>query len=80
MTDSVATGRAKVRVSVAVETVLEFDDDGYLGTGASVEEHLKKARTDLGNCSFLVKRGALDAKVVPAKFKVLSVTIIPKES
>lgn len=71
--------KARVVVKLSITTKVELSDEGYLGTGSTVEEHLKKARSDVGAFELLLKQGGTDAKPAKAVFVVDSVEIIPKE-
>lgn len=73
-----APERARVTVSLDVKIAMDVSDDGYLGTGATVEEHIKKARDDASRWTFLVRQGSLDPKPVRAKVDILAVSIVPK--
>lgn len=70
--------RAKVVVDVTITTQIELSDDGYLGTGATVDEHLKKAQADVKSYQVLLKQGGLDAQPVSASYVVTGVRLIPK--
>lgn len=70
--------KAKVVVTVVAEIEVEFSDDGYLGTGVTVEEHVKKAREDIQSATFWIKRGGSELSQVGVRTKVQAVTIIPR--
>jgi hypothetical protein len=78
MNDMLKPERVKTRVTFSLTATLTFDDDGYLGAGASVEEHLKHARELLNACQFLVKQGGTEPKPVQTKVELHALTLIPK--
>lgn len=69
--------RARVTVRVQITTDVEITDTGYLGTQASVEEHIDKARKDVSHWQVLIKQGGLEPKPARASFVVQSVQIVP---
>ena len=70
--------RVKARVTFSVTTTMTFDDDGYLGSSASVEDHLKHARDLLHACRFFVQQGGTEPKPVAVKMELLALSLIPK--
>lgn len=70
--------RAKVTVTLDVKLTVEVTDDGYLGVGATVQEHIHKAATNAQGWGYLVQQGSLNPEPVQAKVTVLAVSIIPE--
>lgn len=75
-----ALDRATVTVTLEIDTTIDFSDSGYLGTKASIEEHVTAALDKLGNSTLWIKEGTGDSRHVPFKYKVKAVTILPKGS
>lgn len=79
MNDLVKPERVKTRATFSITTTLDFDDDGYLGAQATVEDHIKAAREKLSTCQFLIKQGATDPKPIGrVKVELLALSLIPK--
>lgn len=72
--------KAKVSVSLTITTTIDIPDDGYLGTEASVAQHIQKVKNDVRNWTVYLQRGSTEPKVISAQFKVNSVTIIPEDA
>lgn len=73
--------RAKVTVTLLINAVVEITDDGYLGTEATVKDHIERARTTVNRWSLFVKKGSTseEHEALPARLTVEAVTVIPKE-
>lgn len=71
--------RSRVVVRLSVETEVEVADHGYLGEDTTIAAHIAKAISDAQSWRFLVQRGGLEPKQVPAVVKLNSITIIPSE-
>lgn len=76
-----AIEKATVVVTLNVQIQINITDDGYLGTGVSIEEHIKQAKSQSEMWGFLVQRGATEPEIVKAQnIQLKSVVIIPKET
>jgi ribosomal protein S5 len=70
--------KGKVTVSLAIDTVVDNTDTGYLGLGESVQKHISKATDDARTWKFFVQRGSLEPEEIKVRVKVMSVAIIPE--
>lgn len=68
--------RATVTVQLTITTEVEIVDGGYLGTGATVAEHIKQAKDKVRHWQVLVKQGTHDPKPQKATFTVDRVVIV----
>lgn len=64
---------------MAVETTIQLADGGYLGTQATIAEHVKKAQDEIRACQLFIKQGGTEPKQYPATFTLKSVSIVPRE-
>lgn len=72
--------RARVIVQMTITTAVEVVDAGYLGTGATVAEHIKQAKESARSWQVFIKQGAGDPQMHRAKMEVAHVTIIEEKS
>lgn len=69
----------KVNVSIEIKTMVEIVDEGYLGEGATVAEHIKHAREAAENWQWFVRKGGTEPHPIGVRLKVIGVTILPQE-
>lgn len=75
MPEAEAQTRARVTIHLAIETTLEVRDNGYLGTSASVDDHIKHAKEQAAKCKVLLQQVGDTPKSVPFKYAIQKVTI-----
>jgi len=68
----------RTTVSLQIQAVVDVTDAGYLGTGATVAEHIAWAEKDAKNWQWSVKKGSLDPQPVLVKTTVVAVSIVPQ--
>ncbi len=70
-------GKSKVTIHIEMKFSIDITDDGYLGPRESVASHINRARQDVANWQWFVKKGGLDVVPVQGSSKVTNINIVP---
>lgn len=69
----------KVNVALKIETMVQISDTGYLGEGATVQEHIDHANEQLRAWRWFVQKGGTEPVPVQVRPTLIGVTILPQE-